>query len=241
MSDDNSGAAPAPVVEAPVVVPPVDAPAAPAADAVQPQSAEVDPADAGDTPDDDGSESFADDDAEPPVNQRKTAKDFIIARKNAKIAKLKAAQPPVDPQNPNPTAPVSADDEGAGDEEGEEEDGISLDGLAPIVEEHIAARDAQEVKSFLAENPDFAPFAPKVERWMKHPSRRHLPVSTIFAEVAMDNMMKIGADRARKADEKAKQTQAGGGSNRAAVAPKDWRNAPADELAAEQLRVRQGR
>ena len=239
MSDDISGAAATPV-EAPVVVNPVDAPAAPAADAVQPQSTEVDPADAGDNPDDDGSEQFADDNGEPPVNQRKTAKDFIIARKNAKIAKLQAAQNPVDPQNPSPAAPVSTDGDGGGDEEADSDE-ISLDGLAPIVEEHIAARDSQEVKGFIAENPDFAPFAPKVERWMKHPSRRHLPVSTIFAEVAMDNMMKIGADRARAADAKAKQTQAGGGSNRGAVAPKDWRNAPPDELAAEQLRVRQGR
>jgi hypothetical protein len=42
-----------------------------------------------------------------------------------------------------------------------------------------------------------------------------LPVKTIFYEVAGDKLLKIGADRKTKADEEAKGTQTGGGSNRA--------------------------
>lgn len=196
---------------------------------------------------DDGTGEYADDNADPAENKRKTAKDFIIARKNAKIAKLEKAKQEAAAKG----ADAKKDDDDAGgepddaeaDEDEDTEDDVSpnLEGLKPIVEEHIAAQDAKEVQAFLAEHPDFEPYKAKVERWMKHPSRRNLPVSSIFFEVAGEHLMKIGAKRARAADAKAKDTQAGGGSNREATSPVDWLKATPEQLAAEQMRVRTGR
>ncbi len=175
-------------------------------------------------------EVFVDDEAEePPVTARKTNKDFIIARKNRQLAKLKEKV-----ETPN-------DDNGGSSEEPDaEDDGVDLSGLEPIINNHIEAEDTREVESFIAENPDFAPYKAKVMKWMKHESRRALPVEDLFFAVAGRAMMKIGAQRAQKANEKAKQTQAGGGTNREAMKPKDaWAMTDA-EFQAEQLRVRRG-
>lgn len=196
--------------------------------------------------DDDGlGDEFADDNADPAENKRKTAKDYIIQRKNAKIAKLKkqqqeGAKPEGDkPEDDEPGE--QADDEGA-EPDGEGDDAPPyLEGLRPIVEKHIATEDAKEVEAFLKDHPDLEPYKAKVERWMKHPSRRHLPVSSIFFEVAGEHLMRIGATRARKADQKAKETQMGGGPNREATQPIDWSKATPEQLEAEQMRVRQGR
>jgi len=87
--------------------------------------------------------------------------------------------------------------------------------LQPVLEKTLRAEDEQEIKEFLTLNPDFKPFEAKARRFMQHPSRRQLPIKSIFYEVAGDQLLKIGADRKAKADEKAKQTQTGGGSNRA--------------------------
>jgi len=68
-----------------------------------------------------------------------------------------------------------------------------------------------------------------------------LPVKTIFYEVAGDKLLKIGADRKTKADEEAKGTQTGGGSNRAGSGGEKpiWEMSK-DEFEAEKERVRRG-
>lgn len=172
-------------------------------------------------------EVFVDDESEaPPVAQRKTNKDFIIARKNRKIAKLQKE--------------AEEADEDGGQEGTEDQEDLDLSGLEPIIKNHIDAEDAREVDAFLAENPDFAIYKAKVMRWMKDESRRALPVEDIFFSVAGRAMMKIGAERAKKAELKAKQTQVGGGSNREAMKPKEVWKMSNEEFEAEQLRVRRG-
>ena len=235
MSDDNIGTE-APVVDAPVVENPAEEPAAEVVDAPE-GTPEADPTDSPDGDEgEDLSDDFVDDDSDPETNQRKSAKDYIIQRKEKKIKKLEAAAAAGaegdDPDDPDavPAEMPEGDDP---------DDDNPLAGLAPIIESHVATQDAQEVSKFLDEHPDFKPYRAKVERWMKHPARRSLPVSTIFFEVAGNDMMKMGAERERNAVAKAKNTKSGGGSNRDAMAPTDWSKATPAELETEKQRVRQ--
>jgi len=180
-----------------------------------------------------GSQKEDDDDgSEPEVRPRMSTKDFIIQRQQKKIAKLKGRT------------------DGEGSEEAGEDDEISQEDedlitkvvakkFAPILDKSLQAEDEQEIQGFLKDNPDFKPFEVKARRFMQHPSRRQLPIKSIFYEVAGDQLLKIGADRKTKADEDAKHTQTGGGSNRAGEGEKKsvWDLTP-EEFEAEQEKVR---
>jgi len=189
-----------------------------------------------DTQSDNDDKDDKDDGLEPSTRKVLNKQDFIIGRQKAKLSKAKA----------------KADDAGdndAGDDNDNEvapEDEALINkvvskNFAPIIEKTQSAEDDRDVKDFLAENPDFKPFEAKVRRYIKHPSRSHLPVKAIFYEVAGDKLMKIGADRKGKADEEAKTSQTGGGSNRAGgEGGKNINDMTKEEFEAEQNRVRQG-
>lgn len=186
----------------------------------------------------DNSQKGADDDGkDPEVKPRKTPQDFIIERKNRKIAKL---------QNKGDQG------EGEGGEGDEEENEVAPEDadlikkvvspmIAPIVEKSLEAEDEKEIQEFLKENSDFKPYEQKVRRFMKHPSRRQLPIKSLFYEVAGDDLLKIGADRKAKADEEAKHSQSGGGSNRAGEGQEKsaW-ELPKDEFEAKKEKIRRG-
>lgn len=199
--------------------------------------------DAGQAKDNEGKDAdldkFEDDGAEPVVKQRKTAKDFIIERQQRKIAKMQK-------QGGDGEGGESDDDDDSGNPAGNGKDGgkdgddaTQMEALRPIIDQHLADQDAQEVTSFLEGNPDFAPYTSQVERWMKHESRRQIPVDELFYAAAGKHLLKMGADRVRKADAAAKDTQSGGASNRQGVAPIDWSKATREELEAEKQRVRE--
>jgi hypothetical protein len=179
---------------------------------------------------DDAVDTYKYDGSDPEVVPRKTAKDFIIERQQRKIAKMQSQG-------------EAKGEEGAGDatDDADSEEPSQLEALRPIVEEHLANRDAQEVTEFLNGNPDFAPFTDQVEKWMKHESRRHIPVNELFFAAAGNHLMKIGADRARKADREARETQTGGAPNRESAATIDWATASKEQLEAEKHRIRTGR
>ena len=175
-----------------------------------------------------------DDKSEPEVRNRLSTQDFIIGRQKAKLAKKAKA----------------GEGEGEGNKADEDDEVAQEDKdlitkvvsplLAPLVDKSLKAEDDQDVKDFLAENPDFKPFEAKVRRFMQHPSRKQMPIKSIFYEVAGDKLLKIGADRSKAADDKAKNSQTGGGSNRAGEGGKsDW-DLPKDEFEAKQERIRRG-
>jgi len=165
--------------------------------------------------DDDGEDGgdIEDDNAEPATR----SKDYYIGLRHGKKAAKQGAQ--------------KSDDEG---EDGDDDDGLDpedaqiLDGaikkaVAPLTEKLAAEEDAKELGNFLGEHPHFKPYKAKIERFMKHPSRRHLPVTTIAMEaVGPDGMMKIGARIARQADVKKGGSQGGptGGGKRGAAPAK---------------------
>jgi len=174
-----------------------------------------------------------DDGKEPPVRQRLSKQDFIIGRQKRKLAKKKEAQ----------------DDDN--EDAGEDEDDVSPEDqamiqkvvakqFAPLIDKSLSADDNAEVVDFLKENPDFKQFEAKVRRFMKHPSRRQLPIKSIFYEVAGKQLLKMGAKRKAEADEKAKNSQTGGGSNRAGEGAKSAFDLSDEEFADEQERVRRG-
>lgn len=177
-----------------------------------------------------------DDGAEPPVKPRLSKQDFIIGRQKAKIAKAKADD---------------KDGEGKDNETDTDYDEVAPEDealitkvvnkrFAPIIDKSLAADDEKEITDFLTENPDFKPFEVKARRYMQHPSRRQLPIKSIFYEVAGDQLIKIGAEREKAANVKARDTQTGGGSNRAGEGTKNDFDLSPEEFAAKQERVRRG-
>jgi hypothetical protein len=189
----------------------------------------------------DGNDDDQDDGAEPPEKKRLSKQDFIIGRQRKKLAKQAKA----------------GDGEGEGDgdkgNDGEDdEDGISPEDeevitkvvskrFAPVIEKTLQAEDEQEVQDFLKTNPDFKPFEARARRFMQHPSRRNLPIKSIFYEVAGDKLIKIGAERQKQADQKAKEGQTGGGSNRDGDTTKSVKELSQDDFAKKQEEVRRGK
>jgi hypothetical protein len=111
--------------------------------------------------------------------------------------------------------------------------------VSPLVQKAQQEEDNREIADFLSENPDLKPYETKVRKFMQHESRKALPISSIFFEVAGNDLLKIGAARERKAAEKAKQTQAGGGTTRSGDPKgKSVLDMTPAEFAAEQQRVR---
>lgn len=166
-------------------------------------------------------------DEEPKTRKRNI--DFILERKNRKIEKLQ--------------------EKGSVEDNEEEDDYVDPDAqklvqkeiqkaLSPFLQKQIEEEDANEINSFLQENPDFKPYADKVRKFAQHESRKHLPIKSIFYEVAGPDLLKIGADRAKRAGDEAKETNAGGGSGDTSTAEKSvWELTP-EEFAAKQEEIR---
>jgi hypothetical protein len=149
-----------------------------------------------------------DDGSDPEVRKR----DFIIARMQRREAKQNA--------NKNKDGNDGAGD-GAGNDDGDEipeEDERLVTRVidkryGDIFTKQEEAQDKAELSKFLGDNPEFKTYETKIWRFWQHESRRHLPVSTIAYEVAGKNLLKIGAARAKQADEKAKENANSGRSN----------------------------
>jgi len=184
--------------------------------------------------DDKGDDEFKDDGKEPEVKPRMSSKDFIIKRQQRKIAKLKGKA--------GEESNEGGEDEGGDDEVAPEDEAlinkVVAKTFAPIIDKTQSAEDNTEISEFLSVNPDFKPYEAKARRYIAHPSRRHLPVETVFYEVAGKDLMKIGAKRQKKADEEAKDSQTGGGSARGGEGAKTAWDMPKDEFEAKQEEIR---
>jgi hypothetical protein len=177
--------------------------------------------------------SSQDDDAEPQVKPRMSKKDFIIQRQQKKIEKLKSktASEVVEEEKSDEDDEVAPEDEALITK-------VVAKQFAPILDKSMAVEDEKEIAEFVSANPDFKPYEAKAKKYMAHPSRRHLPVETIFYELAGKDLLKLGAERARKADEEAKHTQTGGGSAGGVAKAKNAFEMTKEEFEAEQERIR---
>jgi hypothetical protein len=162
-----------------------------------------------DTSKDKGTEEDEDDGEEPETRRPKTNAEWAAWRKANKGAKSKDQQKKGD----------DGDDKGADGESDEDdaddlspEDAKAIDkriakAVAPFRQQAIEAEVDAGISQFLNANPDFKPFEAKARRFALHPSRQNLPIKSIFYEVAGDKLLKIGADRVRKADKDARKVK----------------------------------
>jgi hypothetical protein len=164
-------------------------------------------------------------DDEPKTRKRNI--DFILERKNRKIEKLQHKEDEND-----------EDDSDIDPDEAEVIDKRIAKVLSPYVEKQREAEDQSLIESFVSKNPDFAPYANKVKTFVKHPSRRDLPIESIFYEVAGPDLLKIGAERAKKATQEARQSQAGGSTGSPESGAKDAWSMSDDEFTAKQEAIR---
>ncbi len=100
--------------------------------------------------------------------------------------------------------------------------------------------EAELDKFFSSEdNKDFKPDEARIRKWWKHPSRNHLPITTVAYEVSGKRLMKLGALKGREADRAARQTGASGHSGRSAGGKKSLLGMSAKEREAEISAVKQ--
>lgn len=179
-----------------------------------------------------------DDDADPPV-RHKTPADFILERKERK-AKQSASKKQENNQGGD-------DDDDGGDDDISAEDEALVEKVINKKYGHVFNKvqeqeDSRELGDFLKENPEFEPYKAKIQKFWSHPSRNHLPVSSVAFEVAGKDLLKIGAQRQKKADDEAKGNNAnGGGSGRSNGGGKKgaW-DMSAEEFSQEVERVKHG-
>lgn len=162
---------------------------------------------------DKGEDEFKDDLAEPSVRQKKTPADWVAERRGRKIEKLKQQGEKSEEEDIDDEEEEDVDEEDAKVVRRvlEKELGPVLD---PILAERSRAEDDIAVNEVLTKYPELKKFEAKARRFMSHPTRKNLPVETIFAEVAgIDTMLKLGARKGMSAEDKASEGRTGGGSN----------------------------
>src|SRR5690606_11309004 len=123
---------------------------------------------------------------EPVVRERLSKRDYIIGRQKAKLAREQAKATQIQDEDIDYND-VTPQDEALISK-------VVAKRFAPIIERSLAAEDEMEINEFLSQNPEFKEFESKARRFMQHESRRHLPIKSIFYEVAGDKLMAIGAE-----------------------------------------------
>lgn len=153
---------------------------------------------------DEGAQDDADE--EPPTRKPRTNADWVALRRQQKLDKAKKA---------------GKDEQGeAEDEDSDEEDDINDEDvklidkvvskrLEPFEKATQLAELKSEIDEFVAQNPDFKPFAAKALKWAQHPSWKDVPTKQIMFAAAGDKLLVIGAKRSKVAAEKAAKTKTG--------------------------------
>lgn len=169
-----------------------------------------------------------DEDKEPPTRKRPI--DFIKERQERRKAKQ------------------GDSDKSKNDDEDEDDDIDPADketigkvvekALKPFIEKEAKQQDETEIKEFLTANPDFKAYEAKARKYMSHPSRKDVPISEIFYGVAGADLLKIGAKRAKIADNESKKTRTGGGADGGGDGQKSVKEMSRAELEAKQNAVR---
>jgi len=170
-------------------------------------------------------------DEEPKTRKRNI--DFILERKNEKIKKLE--------QKANGADAEKEDEEEEDDLDPNDANIIQrhvAKALSPFLAKQMQDEDSQEIGDFIKQNPDFAPYQAKVQKFAQHPSRKDMPIKAIFYEVAGDDLLKLGADRAKKAGIESKKSRAGGGGSSGGGSEKGVWDLSNDEFEAQKESVR---
>lgn len=158
----------------------------------------------------DGEEDQEAEDEEPPTRKPRTNADWVALRRQRKLEKQKAGKG----EQGEDEDDESYDDE---DDDVDEEDAKIIEKvvskrLAPFEKQQEIATLRGEINDFIAENPDFKPFAEKALKWAQHPSWKDVPTRQLMYAAAGDKLLKIGATRAKNAAIKTQKTKTGTGT-----------------------------
>lgn len=157
----------------------------------------------GDGEEGEGNKDEFDDTAEPEIPVRQSNAQFIIARKNKQIEKLRSKQNEVDETEDN------LDDDLAGGDK--ESIGREIDSrIAPIIESLATKADEDEMKALFANDPEAKKYEKHIRAYMTHDSYKGVPPSVIYHHLAFNNVQAIGAKKKRVADFEANQNKSGG-------------------------------
>ena len=192
--------------------------------------------DSDDESDEDDSE-FEDDGAEPEVREKD--KSYYIGLRHGKKAAKQAA--PKDESDDGDADDSDSDDEDLDDEEIDAFNQSVQEAVSPLVERLTKEDNQRELRDFVSENPEFKPYQSKIERYMNHKTRQHLPLTTIAMEaVGPQGMMKIGAKMARQSDQKKSGSRVDtGGGKRGVPEGKSVNDMTNEEFAQYQNQIRQ--
>lgn len=170
-----------------------------------------------------GGESVKDEPLEDPekhvVLVRKSAIPFILARKDAKIAKLseKKAEE-VDPAEDEELTPRATE--------------LIDQKIAPIVQTFKHDTDEREVSDYLQKNPDHKKYEPLARKYMEAKGYEVVPVEMIFNHLSAKESERRGAEKERKAQEESRRKGVGANSRKAEDGEPDFKNmSTADFLA----------
>lgn len=184
---------------------------------------------------DDKSQGGADDE-EP--QSRKSNAWWVAKRRGDKIEKITKK----DGEGDGAGDGKGDDNKGGDDDFDSKLDAALEERLSPLKQQQLEKDVDNDIASVIADEPKFKPYAAKVRKWALHESRANVPVQSIFYEVAGKDLMKLGADKGKEADDEAKNSQGTGGGTESGDqggAKSVWDMTP-DEFAAEQLRIRSG-
>lgn len=98
--------------------------------------------------------------------------------------------------------------------------------------------DEAEINQIVAENEEFKPYVDKVKKLASDPSRKQVPIKSLFYEAAGDELIKIGARRASEANADAAETQQNGTSTGNAPTGVSVNDMPAEDFQKMQEEVR---
>jgi len=151
----------------------------------------------------------------------------------------RGAEPPKKPEEP------TGDEEEVDPDDKKTISKVVKDELAPITEQLSRVKKLEnqtEVNAFLAGKPEFNKYRGVILKYMDHPSYSLVPVQNIAAIVAAKDLQKMGAEKERQANQKAKETQGGGSTARKPTGKTDWLGASKEEFEAQKSKVlgRQG-
>lgn len=178
----------------------------------------------------------AEDDEEPPTRKPRTNADWVALRRQKKLEKAKTGK---DEQGED------EDDESDEDDDVDEEDAKIIEKvvskrLAPFEKKQEIAELRTEINDFVAQNPDFKPFAEKALKWAQHPSWKDVPTKQLMYAAAGDKLLKIGATRAKQVAIKTQKTKTATGTGGSAGGTKSVMDMTDEEFEQEIQRVKTG-
>jgi len=120
--------------------------------------------------------------------------------------------------------------------------------IQPIKNDAATQAVKSEVTAIIAEHPEYRPFEEKIRKWVLHPNRigfirNGFPVKSVVMEAIAPHLEKIGAEKARLADKKARES----GGDGATVTPSsattkvDYNSMSSKDIEALAEKVKTGR